>query len=533
MKIDGVWQMSGLSHYGRDLNFGVAPPPLPEEQAAKVGKLSWCGGWSLAIPTASRNKQAAWEFIRFMTGDRARRIQAESERAIAEAQGYLYMPGQCSVAHLNEEFYRRYVRDNPEAPQKYKDGMATFNDLLPYSRFRPVTPVGQRLWNAHNDATENALFGKKTPREALNEQAAVVQRDLDNLLHPSAGRPIRSWRWFFVLYGGLLAALCAAVFVLDTRPRARAAVGRILPWVKAGGVVEGARGGYFRKQWREGILCALPWIVGFVIFTGGPMLFSIVMSFCDYDVIKPPRFVGLDNYAWMFQKDGLFGKSLHNTAFMVVGIPVGMALSLSMALLLNLNVRGIAVWRTFFYLPAIVPLVAGSILWIWIFNPQGGLINKSLEMIGVAGPKWLGDENWAKPSLILMGLWGAGGGMIIWLAGLKGINQALYEAAAVDGAGPWQRFLHVTIPQLTPYIFFNLVMGLIHTFQIFGQAFIMTQGGPANSTLFYVYHLFNNAFRYGRMGYASAMAWVLFVILLVLTIVNLRLQKHWVYYEQE
>ena len=210
-----------------------------------------------------------------------------------------------------------------------------------------------------------------------------------------------------------------------------------------------------------------------------------------------------------------------------------MVASLGVALLLNQNIRGMAAWRTFFYLPAIVPMVAASILWIWIFNPQGGAINQMLASIGIEGPRWLQSADWSKPSLIVMGLWGAGGGMIIWLAGLKGIPQSLYEAASVDGANTWQQFRHITLPQLTPYIFFNLIMGLIGTFQIFGQAFIMTQGGPENSTLFYVYHLFNNAFRYGRMGYASAMAWVLFAIVLLLTVVQMKLSKRWVHYGEE
>jgi multiple sugar transport system permease protein len=210
-----------------------------------------------------------------------------------------------------------------------------------------------------------------------------------------------------------------------------------------------------------------------------------------------------------------------------------MAASLGIALLLNQSIKGMAAWRTFFYLPAIVPLVAASVLWVWIFNPQGGLLNMALGMIGITGPGWLQDADWSKPSLILMGLWGAGGGMIIWLAGLKSIPASLYEAAEVDGASTIQQFIHITIPQLTPYIFFNLIMGLIGTFQIFGQAFIMTQGGPVNSTLFFVYHLFNHAFRYGNMGYASAMAWVLFVIVLILTILQIKGSKRWVHYESE
>jgi multiple sugar transport system permease protein len=229
---------------------------------------------------------------------------------------------------------------------------------------------------------------------------------------------------------------------------------------------------------------------------------------------------------------------------MVAAVPLGMLVGLAIAMLLDAKIRGMAVYRTLFYLPAIMPGVAAAVVWYWMFNPQSGMINQFLRFIRVEWlltqidpklglPTWLQDPNWSKPSIILMGLWGAGSGMIIWLAGLKGIPESLYEAAAVDGANPWQRFRHVTIPQLTPYIFFNLVMGMIGAFQIFESAFIMTQGGPAGSTTFYVYHLFNNAFRYGKMGQASAMAWVLLVLILALTLFQLKLSKRWVHYESE
>jgi len=218
----------------------------------------------------------------------------------------------------------------------------------------------------------------------------------------------------------------------------------------------------------------------------------------------------------------------------VLGVPLGMAVSLGVAMLLNARVKGMAFYRTIYYLPAIVPAVASSILWIWVLNPQFGLVNVALQrLFGITGPQWLQSELWSKPSILLMGLWGAGAGMIIWLAGLKGIPETLYEAAEIDGAGGWAAFRHVTIPMLSPYIFFNLIMGVIGTFQIFTQAYIMTGGGPVDSTLFYVYYLFNNAFRYFKMGYASALAWILFVIILALTLLQLRLGKRWVYYEGE
>ncbi|MBN2450406.1 MAG: extracellular solute-binding protein [Lentisphaeria bacterium] len=534
MKIDGSWQMPFLAAYGRNLDFGAAPPPMPRREL-DAGKphISWNGGWAYAIPTTARNKDAAWEFIRFMTGERAFTIWMESEREIAEAQGRLFIPRQLPLRDLNDHFFEKYVYDNPRIPATVRDGCRVYNKLLPDARFRPVTPVGQLLWNQHAEAMEAALYKRATPKQALDNGTAIVQRDLDRVLSPPKGRPV-NWHGFFVLYAALLLLAGAALYLLDTHRGWRRRLLRVLRLRGAAdAVVEGSSGGYFRSQWKSGWLCAAPWIIGFVVFGGGPMLFSLVMSTCDYDILNPPRFTGLDNYRWLFTRDKLFPLALGNTLYMVVGVPLGMAMSLSVALLLNLKIRGMAVWRTFFYLPAIVPMVASSILWIWIFNPQGGLINRALSLLRLEGPLWLQSPAWSKPSIILMGLWGAGSGMIIWLAGLKGINEQLYEAASLDGANAWKRFRHVTIPQLTPYIFFNLVMGLIHTFQIFGQAFIMTHGGPDNSTLFYVYHLFNNAFRYGHMGYASAMAWVLFVIVLAITAFQLRFSKRWVYYESE
>ena len=372
-------------------------------------------------------------------------------------------------------------------------------------------------------------------RERLDVGTRNVQEELDRVLQPAEGVTIGSWGWFFWAYGALLLGLGAGAYYWDTSRRFRGAAGKVLWFADrpGAGVIEGSGGGYFRRQWRGGFLCALPWILGFVVLSGGPMLFSLVMSFCDFDVLNPAKFVGWRNYGWLAGGDDLVGTALWNTLFMLLGVPMGMAVSLGMALLLNLQVRWMAAWRTFFYLPAIMPIVAASVLWIWMFNPEGGLINRVLEGLGVSGPNWLSDAQWSKPALILMGLWSAGGGMIIWLAGLKGISPSLYEAARVDGASRWRQLWHVTIPQLTPYIFFNLILGIIATLQIFSQAFIMTRGGPANSTLFYVYHLFNHAFRYGKMGYASALAWVLFVIIFLLTVVQLKLSKRWVYYEKD
>jgi len=539
MKIDGVWIMSSLARYGRDLNVGAAPPPLPKAELDKGRQpISWIGGWAYAIPSTAQQKDPAWELIRFLSSRRAMEIMTRSEHYTYLAQGRPYIPRQVSNREFNDWLYDEYIASNPALESKFKHVMAVFNDMLEHSLCRPVTPVGQKLWNAQRSALDDAINHERTPAASLDYHTASVQRHLDIVLFPSEGKPITQWNWFFWLYGLILVLVVIWIYRRDSGMSRKAgsgfSLGGFFTGEKGGvSVIEGSKGSYFRAQWKEGVICALPWIVGFIVFTGGPMLFSIVISFCRYDILNPAVFTGLDNYAFMFTQDDLFWKSLGNTLFMVMGIPLGMAVGLGMAILLTQKVRGVAVWRTLFYLPSIVPMVAASILWIWIFNPQSGLLNGMLASIGITGPEWLQDKNTSKWALIIMGLWTAGGGMIIWIAGLKGISDSYYEAASIDGATTWQQFKYITIPMLTPYIFFNLIMGLIGTFQIFTQAFIMTSGGPVNSTLFYAYYLFNNAFRYLNMGYAAAMAWFLFLIVLILTAFQMRLSRKWVHYEDE
>ena len=287
-----------------------------------------------------------------------------------------------------------------------------------------------------------------------------------------------------------------------------------------------------RKNW-TGYLFISPWLIGFCIFTAVPFAASIYLSFTRYDVVSSPVWVGLANYRKLFFGDPLFWKSLVITfKYALVAVPACIAAGVLLALLLNLNVRGISVYRTIFYLPSIVPIVATSMVFVWILNPQIGLVNGLLRLIGVTGPAWLKDTHWAFWSLVLMTLWGIGGSMIIYLAGLKDIPVTLYEAAIIDGAGPWQRTRHITLPMLTPVIFFNLIMGVISAFQYFTQAYIMTLGGPEDSTTFYALYLFNRAWRYLDMGYASAMAWILFVIVMVFTVLIFRTHARWVHYGQ-
>ena len=279
-----------------------------------------------------------------------------------------------------------------------------------------------------------------------------------------------------------------------------------------------------------------PWIIGFLLFGAGPILASLVLSFTDYSLFTPPRWVGWANYRELFAQDPLIWKAFYNTAFYTVfAVPLGTIGALLLAVLLNREVRGIAIWRTVYYLPTIVSGVAMAVLWRWIFNPEVGLANTLLgpflRLLDLPNPKWLLEPALAKPAYIIMSLWGIGGGMVIFLAGLQGIPKQLYEAAELDGAGPIARFFHVTVPMLSPIILFSLTMGTIGSFQVFAQAYVMTGRGPDNSTLFYVLYLFDQAFRYFRMGYGAAMAWVLFGVILLVTLTKFALAKRWVYYE--
>lgn len=283
-----------------------------------------------------------------------------------------------------------------------------------------------------------------------------------------------------------------------------------------------------------GLLFIAPWLIGFLIFTLYPILASIYYSFTSYDVISPPQWVGIDNYRTLLTADPLLWQAVGNTLYYaVIAVPLNLAIAVGVALLLNLNVRGQSVFRTIFFLPTIVPDVAAGMLWAWLLNPQFGAVNALLKAAGLPALGWLSDPTWAKPSLILINAWTFGTSMVIFLAAVQDIPQHLYESAELDGANAWRRTWHITLPMLSPTIFFNLVLGIIGAFQYFTTAFVVSggQGGPAGSTTFYSLLLFRNAFSYFKMGYASAMAWLLFVVVMLVTLVLFRTSSRWVYYE--
>lgn len=535
MLIHGDWFLRDLARYKRGMNFGTYPAPVPRERVEEGHRyVSWVAGFAYCIPSTcpAETVEAAWSLVKFLSSVEGGLVMNEHDAQRERGQGRLYMPRLMASKKLMQAQMDRYV-DIAEMPERVRRGLQTHIDMLPHSRYRPVSPLGQKLWNAQADAQEQAWYHAAPVDEVLDHFNADVQRSLDAFFAPKTNPVVRWSTWVFVYFGGLI-VLAIFVYVFY---RSRHPAGRI-----------------HRRQWWAGWAFASPWLIGFIVLSGGPMIFSAVMSLTDYDVINPARLVGLDHYRDMFgidwaDNDGT-RRVLLNTVFMGLSVPLGMIVGLALAMLLNAQVRGISVYRTMFFLPAIMPVVAASVLWIWVFNAQNGLLNALLDWTGLSSLvdwahlklgfplktpiSWLTDPRTSKPALIIMILWGSGASMIIWLAGLREIPRHLYEAASIDGAGHVRKFFTVTLPLLSPYILFNLIIGLIQTFQIFTQAYIMTpNGSPKRSTYFYVYKLFDECFTYFNLGYGAAMAWVLFAIIIVLTLINMALSKKWVHYAGE
>jgi multiple sugar transport system permease protein len=526
MKVDGNWSLDTILRYAPGLDFGVAPAPVPDDRYRHTGRfrkeetwVTWCGGFSWVIPrgVSGKARDLAWEFVKWDNSLEAQRIRYTVQRAEYAKIGRKMVPEMRANRVVNEALLRDFTPRTPRVVSATR----VFMHLMPHARFRPVTFVGQKLWDEQVRAMDRAARGTD-PATALRMSAHAVQNELDKSFARTRRPVIPQWAYW------VLGAFAAIVILVWS--------GWVLVRVKS-------LGRNARSEALAGYAFSAPWIIGFVVFTLGPILASILLSFCDYDVLHAPRWVGLLNYTQLVSASGdgpLLLKSLKNVLFMsVVGIPLTMVAGLAIALLLNARVKGMHWYRTAFYLPAITPVVAGAILWVWLLNPQYGLIDVAwtstlTRWFGVAAPNWLADEAWAKPAYILLGLWGAGGGMILWLAGLQGVPKHLYEAAELDGAGPWRKFLNVTLPLLTPTIFFLAVMGAIGAIQIFEVAYIMRGDGPLgypnDATMMPVVLLFQNAFTYFKMGYASALAWMLFVVILGITLMQLRLGKRWVHY---
>jgi multiple sugar transport system permease protein len=484
MEILDVGELSMMQKYGADLDWAAAPCPYADDGRPAT----WSGGFSMVIPRGARCPDGAWALCRFI-------LSEDSQRFMGTASNKL--PAGRSAA--NDPFYQTSAF------------WRLAIDQMKYSHYRPVTPVGQAIITELNLAVDQVVHDKLAPAQALDAATRESQKELDRFMAEASGTPV-DWTVVVLLLGGGLGFLVA---------------------VRAGISYRRVRSSRLhRRQAVAGYLFAAPAILGLAVFMAGPVLASLVYSFARYEILTPGTWVGVENYGRLFTEDRFFLTALWNTFyFAAVSVPVNVALALGLALLLNRQIAGRSFYRTFFYLPSVVPVVAGSLLWAWLFNGEYGLVNVVLGYLGLPSVPWLTNEYWSKPALIIMGLWNVGGGMIIFLAALQGVPRTLYEAAEIDGAGAWTEFWRVTLPMISPALFFMVVMGVIGSLQVFTQAYLMTSGGPVNSTLFYVLYLFREAFENLHMGYASAMAWVLFMFILLLTGLQFLLAKRWVYYE--
>jgi multiple sugar transport system permease protein len=519
--------MSGIIRYAPRLDFSVAPPPVPDDRYYRRGRfaaerdqfITWAGGFCFAIPKGARNRELAWEFIKHVSSPDMRIQEMASFAKLEQERGRPYVPRPTAHIETNARAIEMFMPKTGNLKAAGELHIA----MMPLARFRPSTFAGQRLWDEHVRAMEIALRGSLSVEDALQSGEDRVQDYLDEVnnrdQYPLANLTIPTVAGLFGL------AVGALLFVAWWK---RQRLGKLAT---------------HEAKW--GLLLVSPWVIGFLVFTLGPMLASLYLSFTSYNVFDPPRWVGTANYDDMLGQDrALLIKAFVNVLYLGgVGIPLGLITGLTTAMLLNAGVRGLKYYRTLFYLPNVVPGIASIILWLWILNsdPERGMMNwvwarTITEWFGTLPPAWIASEAWAKPALITMGLWGAAGGMILWLAGLKGIPSTLYEAASIDGASPAQQFWNITVPQLSPLIFFNMIMAGIGVLQTFDSVYVAIKGegtGPNDSLLVPVYYLFQHAFNYFKLGYASAIAWTIFVAALLITALQFFVGKRWVHYEVE
>jgi multiple sugar transport system permease protein len=484
--------------------------------AGPSGKGTMVAPSAFGVSSQSRHPREAWALVRFLGSVEGQQILAASG---------LFVPCRRSVA-FSDTFLKA-----PGAPANKYALVAMMDDRDGKRPWGIVPPWSGDRWGDVNDEALNAkltpfLFG--IPRAGLT--AGSVCEDIDRRADQILAEDRASYRGVpmdWIKVWSIVGVLAIGVFIA---------------WIAA--VVRAGRGSRRRRAEQAwGYLAISPWLIGFLLFTAGPIVFSIILSFTRWSYLAPAssaRFVGADHYATLLGgQDELFGKSLRATFWYVaLSLPLGLAASLGVALLMNSKVKGISLFRTLYYLPAVMPAVASAVLFRWMFTQQG-ILNYLLGFGGRVSwqqmPDWLNDPRWAVPSIVFMGLWGVGGGMMIYLAGLQNIPTQLYEAAQLDGAGPVGQFRAVTLPLLSPTIFFNLVMGVIGAFQVFTSAFVLFGGsaGPEDSALFYSYYLYRKAFEQFQIGYGSALAWILFVIILLFTLLVFRSSSFWVYYETQ
>jgi len=525
MIVNGDWMIANYARYSPKAQFETSPAPVPDDRFYQRGRfanekdkfVTWAGGFAWAMPKGGKNVEASWRFIKWITCTEGRKLYVKGQADLEQARGRRFIPRMAAQIETNE-----WMRDTfSSGDSVYERALRMHVEMMPFAKMRPATFAGQKLWDEHVRAIEQACRGTETPEQALVSGQKRVQRVLDEYNNRDKFPVVN-------IQAAVGIAFVVVVFALAF-------------WI--GWLVRKGTGRVSRQETLAGFGFISPWVIGFLIFTLGPMVASLVFAFMQYDVLNPGHYIGTKNFYDVFVSErDIIVRAFWNVAYLaVVGIPLGLTTGLGIAMLLNTGVKGIRFYRTAYYLPSIAPAVASTFLWMWILTPDNnrGLLNNVwnatiTNWFAMAPPGWFTTEVWAKPGLITMGLWGAGGGMILWLAGLKGISKTLYEAAEIDGASPWRQFISVTLPQLSPLIFFSSVMAFIGALQTFDSVYLVTKGenmGPNDTLATPVYLLFNNGFSYFRMGYASAVAWVIFLIVVLVTLMQFKLAPRWVHYE--
>jgi ABC-type sugar transport system permease subunit/ABC-type glycerol-3-phosphate transport system substrate-binding protein len=518
----GIWEVPQMRRMLKPgtkefFEWDIAPAPGFMDEKGNVTRRFTTGGSGYGIMASTKHRDAAWKLTRFLGGEPG---------MVAMAQAGIAQPAISKLARTPDVWL-----PGPNSPieQQYPSSRIILDDLVKHVQFATTSRFGRVLQDRINKGLELMWNEQSTAEKVLTENQRLAQDQLNSLQEKENLSPF-NWT-----YGVMIAVLI---------------LGAIVVWVYQPKKGQPKATQLERAEAKSAYSFLAPWILGFLLFTLVPMIGALLMSFADWDMILPARWRGVGNFVEVFTADPSLYKSLWvTTVYTVLSVPLGIFGSMMLALLLNQKVRGVQLFRTLYYIPSITSGVAASIIWLRVFNPETGLLNALLY--GPAGEwpigrwlsqwlmtdpnkplDWLALESTALPALIIMSLWGIGGGTVIFLAGLQGIPQYYYEAATLDGAGIFGRFKAVTLPLLTPTIFFNLITGMVGAFQAFTQAYIMTLGGPNDATRFYVYHLFQAAFNSLRMGYASALGWVLFVIIMIITMIQFKASK-WVYYEAE
>lgn len=521
---NGIWEVPNMRKMLKPgspewFDWDIALAPAYAGADGKPVRRYTTGGSGYAVMSSTKYPDLSWKLTRFLAGPDGMIEMAKAGiaqpaiRKLALTPG-IWLPG----------------KDTPVEEQFPRNRIAT-DEAVPYVVFDPTTQYGISVGDRVNKGLEVLWNGQTTAEKLLKENQKLAQDRLDDL-RKQEDLPAFNWT-----IGGLIAfGIIAAVLTWVYKPE----LGKKLTRLE-------------KSEAKSGYKFLLPWLIGAVVFTMGPMILALIMSFAEWDIIAPAKWRGLDNFREALGTDPTFWKSLKITAvYTIFSVGLGLCGSLGLALLLNQKVRGVALYRTLYYIPTITSAVASSLIWMRVFNPEKGLLN--LVLYGPQGKwpfgiwlsnwimgdphkpvDWLQTEATAMPALILMSIWGIGGGTVVFLAGLQGIPTHYYEAATLDGAGIMARFRAVTLPLLTPTIFFSGITGLIGAFQAFTQAFVISNGtgAPNDATRFYVLHIFSAGFQSARMGYASALGWVLFVIIMVITLVQWNLGNKWVYYEAE